>query len=316
RRPTAATDRHRQLARTASPASRRPGTGPAALAGRLARPARRLPEPDGLPGGLRLHPLPRRVPRAGQRVPADAAGACLGPARGRHPPRVDLLRRRLRRPFSPRGAGRAPARRSPTMVVRRARHRARRRGAARRPGRDRHTRRDGRLRAQRRHPPARRPGAIAGRLRLRPLAGGARGRSPTHCAARGHGRRSAGSAMNSPTLPARRDGIAGIAFLPLLLLWPALRHVIESRMLLHMLVEFPALLAAGWAARRMCPGSGPMRALSLACRHLDWRGWTGATLLSAVTAVWMIPTLLDLALLTPAVAAAKYCAWWLAGWTI
>ncbi|ODT35226.1 MAG: hypothetical protein ABS55_09455 [Lautropia sp. SCN 70-15] len=122
--------------------------------------------------------------------------------------------------------------------------------------------------------------------------------------------------MNRPTLPASRDGIAGIAFLPLLLLWPALRHVIESRMLLHMLVEFPALLAAGWAARRMCPGSGPMRALSLACRHLDWRGWTGATLLSAVTAVWMIPTLLDLALLTPAVAAAKYCAWWLAGWTI
>lgn len=146
--------------------------------------------------------------------------------------------------------------------------------------------------------------------------------------------------MNSPTLPARREriagvagaeaiagadpiarpraiaGVAAIACLPLLLLWPALRHAIESRMLLHMLVEFPALLAAGWAVRRMCPDCGPMQALSLAWRQLDWRGWTGATLLSAVTAVWMLPTLLDLALLTPAVAAAKYCAWWLAGWAI
>ncbi|TXL63515.1 hypothetical protein [Zeimonas arvi] len=146
--------------------------------------------------------------------------------------------------------------------------------------------------------------------------------------------------MNGPALPARRERIAGvagaeaiaetdpiarprtiagtaaIACLPLLLLWPALRHAIESRMLLHMLVEFPALLASGWAVRRMCPASGPMRALSLAWRQLDWRGWTGATLLSAVTAVWMIPTLLDLALLTPAVAAAKHGAWWLAGWAI
>lgn len=146
--------------------------------------------------------------------------------------------------------------------------------------------------------------------------------------------------MNSPTLPARRDrtariaranaiagadpiarpgaitGTAMIACLPLLLLWPTLRHAIESRMLLHMLVEFPALMASGWAVQRLCPDRQPLRALQAAWRLLDWRGWTGATLLGAVTAVWMIPTLLDLALLTPAVAAAKYCSWWLAGWAI
>ena len=39
-----------------------------------------------------------------------------------------------------------------------------------------------------------------------------------------------------------------LALLPLLLLWPALRHAVESRMLLHMLLEWPLLFAAGWAA--------------------------------------------------------------------
>lgn len=100
-----------------------------------------------------------------------------------------------------------------------------------------------------------------------------------------------------------------LAALPLLLLWPALRHTLEGRMSLHMLLEFPLLFAAGWAVQRLGP--------RIAFVHwLDWRGWTGATLTSLVAASWMLPSLLDLSLMSPGVAAAKVASWWLAGWLL
>lgn len=97
------------------------------------------------------------------------------------------------------------------------------------------------------------------------------------------------------------------AALPLLLLWPRLRYGIESRMSLHMLLEFPLLFAAGWAVQRLAPSDTWLR-------WLDWRGWTGATLTSLVVAGWMLPSLLDMSLMVPLLAAAKYTSWWLAGW--
>jgi hypothetical protein len=97
------------------------------------------------------------------------------------------------------------------------------------------------------------------------------------------------------------------AALPLLLFWPALRQGIEGRMSLHMLLEFPALFAAGWAAQRL--------GLRITRLHwIDWRGWSGATLVTLVSLTWMLPSLLDLSLMLPAVAFAKYASWWLAGW--
>ncbi|MEO8280944.1 MAG: hypothetical protein ABI564_14695 [Ideonella sp.] len=104
-------------------------------------------------------------------------------------------------------------------------------------------------------------------------------------------------------------GWASLAALPLLLLWPALRQTVEGRMSLHMLLEFPLLFAAGWAVQRL----GPRLAW---VEWLDWRGWTGATLTSLVAAGWMLPSLLDLSLMWPGVAAAKYASWWLAGWLL
>ena len=112
--------------------------------------------------------------------------------------------------------------------------------------------------------------------------------------------------MRSP-LSARSALYAMLAALPLLLLWPALRHMIEGRMSLHMLLEFPALLAGGWAAQYLGLRAGWLH-------WIDWRGWTGATLVTLVSITWMLPSLLDLSLLLPAVAAAKYLSWWLAGW--
>ena len=80
---------------------------------------------------------------------------------------------------------------------------------------------------------------------------------------------------------------------------------IESRMSLHMLLEFPLLLALGWwLAQRI-----PRRAFA----YLDVQGLLGATAASCVFAFWMIPASLDLALLSPAFATGKYASWVAAG---
>lgn len=108
-----------------------------------------------------------------------------------------------------------------------------------------------------------------------------------------------------------------LALLPLLLLWPPLRHGLESRMSLHMLVEFPALFAAGWAARQWAwPSLARHRRLHRLARGaaaLDWRGWTSACLASSVALVWMIPSVLDASLLSGPVAALKFASWPAAG---
>lgn len=106
------------------------------------------------------------------------------------------------------------------------------------------------------------------------------------------------------------------ALLPLVLLWPALRHTVESRMSLHMLGEFPLLFMAGWSASRLCLCRLRSRRWLRGQRWLDWHGWTGATLTSGVALVWMLPSALDVTLLWPAAAAAKFASWWLAGWCL
>jgi hypothetical protein len=110
--------------------------------------------------------------------------------------------------------------------------------------------------------------------------------------------------------------VAGLlAVLPLLLLWPTVRHRIESEMLLHMLLEFPLLFAAGWAARVLLLPAAARRfpRSSRAMTLLDWGGLTSASLVTCVTMFWMIPAALDATLLVAWVTAAKYASWWLAG---
>ena len=55
--------------------------------------------------------------------------------------------------------------------------------------------------------------------------------------------------QRAPTWLRRTRMALGLS--PLLLLCDPLRHAVESRMLLHMLVEFPALLASGWVVARL-----------------------------------------------------------------
>jgi hypothetical protein len=99
--------------------------------------------------------------------------------------------------------------------------------------------------------------------------------------------------------------------LPVALAIPVVRHTIESRMLLHMMFEFPCLMASGWASGRMLKRAVPAAARALA--FVDWQGWAGASLALFVTMAWMIPSALDAALLSPSVATFKMASWWLAG---
>jgi hypothetical protein len=80
---------------------------------------------------------------------------------------------------------------------------------------------------------------------------------------------------------------------------------VEGRMSLHMLLEFPLLLALGWWLARWVP----RRTVAF----VDAHGLLGATAASCVFAFWMIPASLDLALQSPAFAAGKYLGWIAAG---
>jgi hypothetical protein len=106
-------------------------------------------------------------------------------------------------------------------------------------------------------------------------------------------------------------GWALIALLPMALAIPVVRHTIESRMLLHMMFEFPCLMASGWASGRMLQRKAPAAARAL--DFVDWQGWVGASLALFVTMAWMIPSALDAALLSTPVATFKMVSWWLAG---
>ncbi len=107
-----------------------------------------------------------------------------------------------------------------------------------------------------------------------------------------------------------------LAALPLILLWPGTRHLIEARMSWHMLAEFPLLVAAGWAAQRLTQSWAPLRHIGRHTRGLDWHGWSTATYTALVSIVWMIPSALDMALIDGRVAIAKCISLWLAGWLL
>ena len=104
-----------------------------------------------------------------------------------------------------------------------------------------------------------------------------------------------------------RIPVAVLAVAAPLLLTPPLRHLLEASMALHMLVEFPLLFAAGWAAASL--HSRAARGDS----RWDAEGLSSALLVLVTTAFWMLPVALDLALLSPWIALAKALNWLAAG---
>jgi hypothetical protein len=100
---------------------------------------------------------------------------------------------------------------------------------------------------------------------------------------------------------------ACVALTPLAFAHDGLRHAVESQMALHMLVQFPLLLGAGWALGRL------FAARLARLDALDLHGLLGATVVSCVSAFWMIPAALDLAVLAGPMRAAKFASWLAAG---
>ena len=83
---------------------------------------------------------------------------------------------------------------------------------------------------------------------------------------------------------------------------------LEATMARHMGLEFPLLFAIGWLAASVA-GQKLVRLLE------PWnaKGLLGLVFTAAVTAFWMVPAALDLAVLHPGMAIVKVVSWVLAG---
>ncbi len=89
---------------------------------------------------------------------------------------------------------------------------------------------------------------------------------------------------------------------------PPLRSLIEQSMVWHMLVQMPLLVAAGACAAFAWP-----QALGARWARLNRYGLTGFMLAQCITAYWMVPALVDRAVVMPSVDAGKLATLWLAG---
>jgi hypothetical protein len=111
-----------------------------------------------------------------------------------------------------------------------------------------------------------------------------------------------GCAQPLAARPARRQALAGAAAIALLAL-PPVRRAMEAGMATHMLLQFPALIAAGALLASACPVS-----LRRSVARWNVLGIAGLSASASVLALAMIPRLLDLALVDARVEAAKWTA--------
>lgn len=105
----------------------------------------------------------------------------------------------------------------------------------------------------------------------------------------------------------RLAGLAIVAIAPT----PHARDLLEGSMFLHMLVQIPALVLAGyWLSAEM-----PAR-FREALQTFNAQGVTGWALASLVVTFWMLPRALDMAVADPAVDVAKFAVLLLVGLAI
>jgi hypothetical protein len=89
---------------------------------------------------------------------------------------------------------------------------------------------------------------------------------------------------------------------------PPLRALIEQSMVWHMLVQMPLLVAAGACAAAAWP-----QALGGRWTRFNRYGLTGFMVAQCITAYWMVPALVDRAVVMPSADAWKVVTLWLAG---
>lgn len=107
-----------------------------------------------------------------------------------------------------------------------------------------------------------------------------------------------------PSLGLRSAAVL-LTSMALVLSLPPLRPLIEQSMVWHMLVQMPLLVLAGaCAAAAWTPA-----------RELRWNrfGLTGFMLAQCIVAYWMIPAMVDRAVVLPAADAVKLVSLWIAG---
>jgi len=85
---------------------------------------------------------------------------------------------------------------------------------------------------------------------------------------------------------------------------PPGRALIEQSMVWHMLVQMPLLVVAGWWAAAGAPRLG---------ERINRHGLTGFMLAQCITAYWMVPALIDRAVVLPWADAGKLVSLWVAG---
>lgn len=100
--------------------------------------------------------------------------------------------------------------------------------------------------------------------------------------------------------PLRGPGWFGVSVWVVLAL-PVSRHLLESGMLLHMLVQLPLLAVCGWCVAVTVPFRS-----SQALAAWNHRGISGLLLASLVALVWMLPLGLDAAIVDWRVELAKF----------
>lgn len=103
---------------------------------------------------------------------------------------------------------------------------------------------------------------------------------------------------------------AALVLAPALLCIAPLRHGIESHMPAHMLLEFPLLFASGWI---VADAASPLDRWLPRLESFDVQGLFGIAFAACALTLWMVPTALDLALLSDPVRWGKYGSLWLAG---
>ena len=108
----------------------------------------------------------------------------------------------------------------------------------------------------------------------------------------------------------RSEKIAPVAGAVLLfvMLIPAVRRTMESDMALHMLLQFPLILLAGWL---LAAGSSAQTKARL--QQWNHAGICGLLVTSMVLMFWMIPRALDMVLAEPAMECWKFLTLLLAG---
>lgn len=85
-----------------------------------------------------------------------------------------------------------------------------------------------------------------------------------------------------------------------------LREFLESRMSFHMLLEYPLLIAIGWCYASILLRTKYGYRFHSTLAYIDWQGLFGMTFSLMVGVVWMIPAMLDFAIMQESFAIAKY----------